>query len=307
MFPEDPDPIGDMQCILSVKSSIPFLVESKNFPVSFSEHMYFTDREVGEYINVPSNLKASFGMNIFLKRMEVSEVGGLLIFKISSADYPEMEVFRELVSIPSAVIDYKFIEQGYHKTLFTFHHSHMQEVTRFIFNARRALGNGVPEYLGPNRKFRGVMELAARSEGLWSGVISARSPEGESEEMEKLFSASWARRPRFTGGEETNDFLYRIHGPQVAEGGIFECISVEDGVYRALTASNVSQFYSRKLFQNYNPMLYQYHEFDGETLRICGVVSESYIKTFLESVSEAREKFPEYDIRLAYFDSLAKP
>ena len=298
MFPEDTDPVGDMQCVLAVKSSIPFLVESRKFPFNFSEHLYFTDKVVGEYINVPSNLKKDYEYSIFLKRMQVSEMGDITVFKITSEEYPEMEIFRKLISIPSVVIDYKYIEKGYHKTVFTFHHSHVQEVSRFFFNARRTLGNGIREYFGPNRGPNFTLEKASKAEGFFSCVISARPETADSDRMKALFATKWKRRLRYISWDSTNNYLYRIADPSQISGETFKPVSVEDRIYGGSTVSDVSLFYSRRLYEHYNPMFFQYHEFDGALLRICGIVSESYERTLLQIVHEAVRKFPEYGIKV---------
>ncbi len=300
MFPEDPDPIGDMQCLFSVKSTIPFLVESKKFPVNFTERIYFTEEAVGDYINIPSSLKVDFEYNIFLKRMRVSEMGSQTVFKISSDEYPEMEIFRDLVKIPSVAIDYKFIEGGYHKTIFTFHHTHMTDVSRFMFKARKALGNGLPEYLGPNRGINFVMQKALKAESVMAFVISLKAPASESEEIDLLFSSKWTRRLRCSNSDLNNDFLYRIDAADTTGKNIFEVISREDGIYRATTASEISLFYSKLLFEHYNPMFYQYHEYDGNTLRICGAVSQSYVRTLMYVVYASAKRFPKLGIKLSY-------
>ena len=300
MFPEDPDPIGDMQCLFSVKSSIPFLVESKKFPVNFSEHIYFTEEAVGDYINIPSSLKEDFEYNIFLKRMKVSEMGSQTVFKISSDEYPEMVIFRDLVKIPSVAIDYKFIEGGYHKTILTFHHTHLTDVSRFMFKARKTLGNGIPEYLGPNRGFNFVLEKALKAERVVACIISMKAPVSESKEMNHIFSSKWTRRLRYSNSNLNNDFLYRINTAVTSDNNIFEVISRKDGIYRATTASEVSLFYSKLLFEHYNPMFYQYHEYDGNTLRICGAVSQSYERTLLNVVSDSAKRFPKLGIKLSY-------
>ncbi len=304
MFPEDTDPVGDMQCVFAVKSSIPFLVESRKFPFSFSEHMYFTDKAVGEYINVPSYLKKDYEYSIFLKRMQVSEMGDLSVFKITSDEYPEMEIFRELIRIPSVAIDYKYIEGGYHKTVFTFHHTHAMEVSRFIFNARKALGNGIPEYFGSNRGLNYTLEKASKAERLVSGVVSVKPPVSDSDQMKALFATRWIRRLRYTTWENSNDFLYRVDDSAKLSGEIFKSVSEKEKIYTATTASKISVFYSKMLSEHYNPMFYQYHEFDGTLLRICGIISESYGRTFLGIVSDTVKNFPKYDIRVAYLSPI---
>lgn len=304
MFHEIPDPIGDMQCVFSVKSSIPFLVESRKFSRNFSEHLFFTEKEVGEYINIPSTLKGDQGYNIFLKRMQVSEMGSLTVFKISSEEYPEMEVFRELLKIPSVVIDYKYIEGGYHKTIFTFHHSQMNEVSRFIFNARRILGNGLPQYLGPNRGLNYVLENAVKAEKVLRVVFSMKAPIADSDQTKALYSAKWARRLRYTDGHFKNESLYRIRAESWTPPEIYRKISEEEGIYIATAASEISRFFSKMLFEKYNPMFYQYHVFDGNDLRISGLVPVSYERTILEIVHEAVKKFPLLDISLNYLSQI---
>lgn len=300
MFPENPDPIGDMQCVLSVRSSIPFLVESRKFPMNFSEHLYFTDEEVGEYINIPSTMKGDYEYNIFLKRMEVSEMGDLMVFRISSEEYPEMQIFRELVKIPSVVIDYKYVEGGNHKTIFSFHHSHALDVSRFIFKLRKTFGNGIPEYFGPNRGFSFILEKAGKAEKIVAGVLSMKAPMAESDQMRGLFASRWIRRARYTAGGSTNDFLYRVADPEGINKKMFQRISGKENIYRATTASDISIFYSKRVFEHFSPMFYQYHEFDGNNLRICGLASESYERIIMEIVYGAVKEFPQLDIKMTY-------
>ncbi len=305
MFPENPDPIGDMQCIFSVKSSIPFLVESKRFPVNFSEQIFFTEETVGDYISIPASMQSDFEYSIFLKRMNVSEIGSQIVFKISSDEYPEMEIFRDLIKIPSVVIDYKYVEAGFHKTMFTFHHNHLLDVSRFMFKARRTLGNGMAEYLGPNRGFDFVLQKALKADKVVAGIISLEAPENESEEIGRLFACPWTRRLRYSNGLSSDDFIYRIDEAHKCDRNIFNAISEEEGIYRATIASEISIFYSRLLYEYYNPMFYQSHEYDGETLRIFGAVSESYARTMMNIVSEAASQFPQLGIKLVYVAPVA--
>ncbi len=304
MFPNDPDPIGDMQCIFAVKSNIPFLVESRKFPISFSEHLFYTDDEVGEYINVPAFLKKDYEYGIFIKKMQVSEIGSNMVFKISSQDYPEMETLRELIKIPSVAIDYKYIEGGYHKTMFTFHHSHMKEVTKFIFNARRSFGYGFPEYIGPNRGLRFVIEKAQTSGNIVASSLTINPPRNESEKMKELFSTNWVRRARYTSKSRTDDFIFRIQDPESINHQVFREISGEDRIYGANITSGIYLLYSKLVFEHYNPMFYSYHEYNGQNLRICGLIPENYGGTVVESVAETVKEFPDLDVKLTYSSRL---
>ncbi len=304
MFPNDLDPIGDMQCVFSVKSSIPFLVDSRKFPISFSEHLYFTENGVEEYINVPSYLKNDNEYNIFIKRMQVSEVGSNMVFKLSSDDYPEMETLRDLIKIPSVIIDYKYVEGGYHKIIFTFHHSHIQEVSKFIFDARKKFKFGVPEYFGPNRGINYVLEKAQTSGSIIAGAITLNSPKKESEFMKELFSTKWVRRARYTDGSNRCDYLYRIPDSSSINNEVFTSVSGEDKIYGANKTSEISLLYSRLSLERYNPMFYQYHEHDGENLRICGLIPENYRNTMIETIAETSERFPQLDVRLTYSSQL---
>ena len=51
-------------------------------------------------------------------------------------------------------------------------------------------------------------------------------------------------------------------------------------------------------------MFYQYHEYDGNTFRICGAVSQSYERILLNVVSDSAKQFPKLGIKLSYLASV---
>lgn len=300
------DPIGDMQGVVSVVSDIPALQLSRKFNFKFSEHMYFTKDEVAEYLYVPISMKKDFETMLFLNEIKAIEEGELLVAKISSKEYPEMEEFRKLVEIPSVVIDYKLLDKGLHRTYFSFHHSHLREVSEFFFNAKRRIENLMLEYIGASRGLAWLIEAALSTEPLYHVEASLDVPRTEISRTGQIFNRNWIRRPRYTSGDEEADALYRIRdGDHSRMSPIFQTISQEDAIYRAQGGSALSRYYSKTLVENFDPLICQYQRHENGTLLMGGVVSKSYFKTILGILSETSERFPEWNIKLMFVHQLS--
>lgn len=295
------DPIGDMQGVISLQSDIPALELSKKFRFKFSEHLYFTKDEVAEYLYVPVSMRKDFETMIFLNEMKAVEEGGLVIAKISSRDHPEMEIFRGLINIPSVVLDYKLLDGGVHKTYFSFHHSHLREVSEFLFEARKKIGPFIPEYLGKSQGFAWLLETQVSTEPMYHLEASLKVPQEELGKEEQVFKGTWLRRPRFSSGDTIADSLYRVHEwNRPDKSGVFEEISEEENIYRALSGSALSKLYTKSLAENFDPLICQYQKFDGEFLTMGGIVSRSYLKTMMSILSSISKRFPEWDLHLLF-------
>lgn len=300
------DPIGDMQGVISLVSDIPALQLSRKFNFKFSEHMYFTKDEVAEYLYVPISMRKDFETMLFLNEIKAVEEEGLLIAKISSRDYPEMDEFRKLIEIPSVVIDYKLLDKGVHRTYFSFHHSHLREVSEFLFNARKRIENLMLDYIGASRGLAWLIEAAVSTEPLYHVEASLDVPKTEISRADQVFNGNWIRRPRYTSGDEEADALYRMRDDgHSGVSAIFQTISQDDAIYRARGGSALSRYYSKTLVENFDPLICQYQRYENGTLLMGGVVSKSYFKTILGILSETSERFPEWNIKLMFAHQLS--
>ncbi len=299
MYSSVEDTIGDMQASILVKSLIPGFEVSRKFHINIPEHLYITEEEVGEYLFIPASLKRDREMALFLSKFDAQEQGDFYIVKLSSQDYPEMTIFRDLVKIPSAILDYKAMECGYHKFQFTFNRHDIHEVSEFIFHSREKIPTLEAEYLGRSRGFNWILERASSVEPLLSLEVSISVPEANLATMGPLRYRKWIRRPRFNGSTDFVDALYRIDDTDGLETiPNFHRISPDDNIYRVVTGTELAVLNDSRIMKNFNPLLYQQHEFDGKTLKIRGIVSQNYSSSLMSSISDASRAFPEWHISL---------
>ncbi len=299
MYSSTEDTIGDMQASVIVRSMIPGFEISKKFHMSIPEHLYINNEEVGEYLFIPEYLKNDRDTALLLSKFHIEEIGDFCILKLSSKEYPEMNIFKELVKIPSVILDYKAMESGFHKFHFTFSRNDLKSVSEFIFDSKRKIPTFEVEYLGKSRGFNWVIEKAGEVESLFAIEISITMPESKLESMGNFRNIKWKRRPRYNGPSDSMDALYRIQGRETLHNnGTFQRISLENHIFRAVTGNELWQFNSIRSLENFYPILYQTHEFDGENLKIRGIVSQNYSKTLMESISEVNSKHPGWNVSL---------
>lgn len=300
MMFRDLRPLTDMQGIFSVRSDISVLELTRKFNFRFPEHLFFTESEVGEYLYIPASQKKNFESTILINKMKAAEKDGVLVARIGSGEHPEMEVLRRLIEIPSVAIDYKVLDNGVHRTYFSFHHSDLKQVSDFLLESRKSIPQLLPEYLGPAMGISRILDEAAPLEAMYFVVTSVNVPPEELGRESSLFSHPWVRRRRFLSGTLPPDFLYRIDGDIPVEfGRNFKPVSLEDHLYRSAGSNQISLFYSRRFAENFNPMFYEFNEFDGRYLNIGGFIPGDYTKTMIAIIAEAAEKFPDWGIRIA--------
>ncbi len=298
--------ILDMKLVLSVHTGTPiekFAAENGMFiPASlvvspdYVGSLYFFDDRAVEGRNV----------DIFLKASRARELKGKQTLFTSDRVYPQYKFFgRELLDLPSVIIDAHFVEGPSHHFHFRFHSSMIARVSELVTSSHAPEGMSV-EYLGPNVPDRDIMSyMAGRMSLAYVSLVSTPPDRMLGSQENPLRVTEWKRETKYIRTDGKIRSIYYLDRPlETVPANVTE-IYRDRRIYEAESENPVLSEIARLSPHITIPALNRSQSLSGNRFEMQCVGPAMFKQEFMERVKAARDRYPEWNIVLSGVEQLA--
>ena len=288
----------DSQCIISYTVDTPILNLTRNLEFMCNTAIVLKEDIVRNYYFVPASIENERDVRIFLAESKARKNDGFWSVYSDSTMFPELTIFKDLVSISSVTIDDVFLKGGRFNISFRFHSSDRIKLSDFIFKFNESPGDLSIEYLGKNNGIAHVSEMSGRADGDVVVTIFMFPPQKYIDDREDNADLQWVREIRFHSGGDIIHGIYYGDRNWKPRGKVTP-VSESEGIYSGSNRNPVIQEINRVFVKHMIFPKSRVHRFDGKKLTEEIVVTAFKLGAVQNLVSRIARKFPDWKISLA--------
>jgi len=293
---ENSDRILDRQCTLELRNDYPVLALSTSLKESIPGIAIVSRDYVEMILFVPKSQDNSRDMKIFLDRFNAVDLGAMWAIRAKSTEYPPVETFRMITSVPSVVLDGMILSRGALRVNVRFSHEHSEKVSEAIMKASSSIRGLFPVYLGQSRGALNFLREINSSIPLDYISLSSFPPEEEKIRERNPVPGSWVREIRYISDDDI-DAVY-LSGLPGAGNLPTEAVGSETR-FGTRTSNKVLQMIQAETAIVPIPTFFRSQGFDGTRFQMDFAVPRDYGSGFLKIVAGVGEKFKEWKISIA--------
>ena len=287
----------DMECTINVKTTMRLFqfktFEKSPIPVSLT----IGNGIVEDLFYLSDVNEDDRELQMFLRESKAVRSGNLWLFKLSNQDYEPLELFAELVAIPSVVINYKMFMSRVHILNFRFDSSDMVQITKFLAKATDYFKNFEIVYLGKSSGVKSIFSELNKILPLYYLSVSLHVPDSDMGLVSRA-SIRWTREQKYKSTDDSYHAVYYFDGPVNLTPGLLTEIDPEKGLYFRKSNSRIIIEYLHDFLSQSYPSFMEVQSFSDHQITIETVVSRGVVKQHLLTMKKLIEKFPGWVIEI---------
>ena len=289
----------DMRLVISIHTGTPIEKFSEEHGLFIPASLVISPDSIGSLYFFDRESITDRDAGIFLRKSGARLINGKQTIFASDRVYSQYEFFgRELLELPSMIIDAHFVEGCCHYFYFRFHSSMIREISRLIMSEEAPEGMSV-KYLGKNDPEHDAMDYFGGKIPLNIVSLTSTPPDTElSSGTNPIRTRGWTRETKYlrTDGKIKSIF-YLDEALKSIPSGVVE-ISGEGGIYEVATENPLLSEIGRLSRNVTLPALNRSQALIDERFEIQCVSPNMFNPELMERIKAAKDKFPEWNLTL---------
>lgn len=285
----------DKQCSISFTSNYRIFDISRKFGIAAPAIMLMNGTEPMIHFYIEKGAEKYREVKIFLDSLETKDILGNWVVSSRSDRYEELNAVSDVTKVPSVILDTIYLRNGYLNVSFRFHSRFINEISAVLGKYMRRFSNLNISKLGPAQSLMDILRETSLYVPL--SLVGTLNVNRETAEDNPLGS-KWIRELKFTSADGLIHAVYKCENPQDVDKNKVTEISEKDGIYEAVTRSDLVSFYAEKTNGDLISSFSRTHECDGKRMIANSVFPSSYVRNYLEIINQARTKFDKIEITL---------
>lgn len=289
----------DMQCVITISNEFPIERFSREFKLFIPGTTIIGEDKVGLLYYLPDLADEKRDVSIFLRSFKARKNNDTWIIYTNSKVFPQLNFFKELVSIPSIVFDTMYLEDGVHNFFFRFHHNYTHEVSKTLLGPMAPESMSV-EYFGKSGGIASVIDRIKEKQNISCIKVRSKPPDEETKEKRNPIQAGkWFREVKANFSKVNVRSVYFVDEQlkKLDDNNVVE-ISRDEGIYEAKTENSLLSFLSQISDEIPLPSIRRTQYYDGHSFTMNSIIPEHFKKEYLNKVSKSIDMFPEWEIIL---------
>lgn len=304
MIIEDIDKMLDMQCVISF--SLPHPITDLSDEYGLTSVIKIRMRGDGgiAILNIPSyEAEAAPEITKTLKEHNLVEERNALSAKIDLAGTKFLKSFKELISIPSVVIDAITLDSGTYNIIFRFHNNDIIKVNRTIQASFSDFERFAITYFGSSPGLISTFETISMQFPLKyieiTTSVPPKSMDIDRDPVITTLGVSWERELKYLVEEEIRAVYYDKNAILRRETEWVMEISPEQRIYETSFFNPLIDFFIKESSKSSVVILGMPQKLDGKNFSFSAIIPEMSLPEFFKVYTSSIEKFPEWDIMLS--------
>ena len=304
MIIEDIDKMLDMQCVISFSLSHPITDLSEEYGLTSVIKIRMRGDGGTAILNIPY-YESETPQEIIkvLKEHSLVEDRESMSAKIDLSGTRFLQSFRELIGVPSVVIDAMTLDSGIYSIIFRFHSNDSKKINKVIQGKFSAFDRFAVTYYGESPGLISTFEALSLQFPLKYVEITTsvppRSMDIERDPVISTLGVSWERELKYLVEEEIRAVYYDKNAILRRETEWVNEISPEQRIYETSFSNPIMEFYIKESSKSSVVILGMPQKLEGKNFSFSAIVPEMSLHEFFSVITQSIDKFPEWDIMLS--------
>lgn len=304
MIIEDIDKMLNMQCVISFSLPHPITELSDEYGLTSVIKIRMRGEGGIAILNIPSyEAEAAPEITKVLKEHNLIEERNTLSAKIDLSGTRFLESFKELIGIPSVVIDAMTLDSGTYNLIFRFHDNDCIKVNRIIQTKFSSFDRFAVTYYGTSPGLISTFETLSMQFPLKYVEIRTSVPP-KSMDIDRdpvifTLGVSWERELKYLVEEEIRAVYYDKNAILRRETEWVTEISPEQRIYETSFFNPLIDFFVKESSKSSVVILGMPQKLEGKNFSFSAIIPEMCLPDFFKVYTASLDKFPEWDITLS--------
>lgn len=285
------DGIPEMECEATIVSELKIFKALSELADHIPSFIYKDEKGISiSYFFEMKSVKSQRNLDLFSREFECRAYGDSYFIVSEEGTMPSIAIYGKLLSIPSVVVNYKYLKDGVHHIIFNFSKKDLENFSLFIMELKENTPGFSIVYLGENRGISRVLDIMKEVPSFYySSMRIHLAPE----EMQGIMKHKWVRRMRYNSPHVVTDAIYKFED-QIPEIEGINILSEKNKVAQLKTRGPKL----RETIDYLEPVRMECQKNDGETMYFDAVVLSSFYGEYLKNVIDDARKLNISDVTI---------
>ena len=290
-----PENFLDMEAVVISDSEFPIETFSRDHDLLIPALLTIWSDKVGIlYYFSSARVKGNRDMEIFLNRYGARQTNEIYTLYASSSQYPQANVLRKIIEVPSTVNYASYVWQGKHYFHFAFRHEYLREISNIILSPDNPYGIQVGR-LAPNNRMMQVLKWLHDNLRLSMVSIESIPPEQELSEQNNPMGSEWIREIKCRSPDGKIKAVYHAAGTP----SVRDVKKIAESIYEIETQNELISFLSSKENHVMIPEFRRLQKLEDGKFTITVVLPEAYSAEYIRKLARASIALPQWKIFLS--------
>lgn len=290
----------DKQCVLSFSLEHPLTQLSETYGLTAIIKIRMHGEGGVMIVNMP--YKESYDKDIVstLKGYDAIIEGDALSARIDISNLPFIHSFRNLINIPSVVIDGVILDKGMFYLYFRYHHNNHRHVSKLLLSEGGSYTDFAVRYLGESQGILSAIQEIDKQIPLYYVEISSRVPSKSIDIMRDhvliTFGISWDREVKYVIEDEIHAVYYDQNAVLKKGNEWATEISPSERIYETTFYNPVIEYYIKESSKSSIVTLGMPQKLFGNRFSFSAIIPSMHLTQFFPVIFRSFEKFPEWEM-----------
>ena len=290
----------DCQVKISYRPESKFAEASKKFKIEAFVGISFGRDSTESTFVISEGSQLNRDVTMFLRQYNAFEKDGIWRIRRETRE-PDVsvEIARDILGVPSAVLTDMWLSEGCYRAGFVFHHSHLKQVSDVLTRHEMNKSNLIIDYLGPTEGFASILNRINSEMELYVAEVRHTAPAEELKSPVNPTGPRWFRILKNPYGSYAPIGIYITDRPP-EESPLVTPIARE-GIYMANSDNSYSKYMNREANERKVVTIGRFHDFSNPDFRVTVFMPAILAKEWLEIWDSSLDTFSSWKPSLEAF------
>ena len=238
-------------------------------------------------------VKGKRDVEIFLNRYGARNNGGVLTLYASSSKFPQYNMLKRILDIPSVLNYASYVWKGKHYFHFIFRHEFLRQVSDTLLSSEVPSGINVHRLSGNDRMIDVLKWIDSHVE-LYEVTVDTIPPSEELSPERNPIGLEWVREIKYRTMDSSIKAVYFSGSERVRD----DAMKIVDNIYEMETRNEMLGFLSSSDHSIMIPSFRRIHTLSGGIFTITLILPKSFVSDYIKKISRSRKDFLNWSVKI---------